>query len=73
MKNVPPYDASYKQVSVHELNHRRNGDKSPRRSINHVHGRIFGLFEQIWKTRKHIHNLWPLLLTWFNFNPSMDK
>ena len=19
------------------------------------------------------HNLWPLLLTWFNFNPSMDK
>ena len=20
-----------------------------------------------------IYNLWPLLLTWFNFNPSMDK
>ena len=21
----------------------------------------------------HIHDQWPLLLTWFNFNPSMDK
>ena len=26
-------------------------------------------------TRCHIivNHLWPLLLTWFNFNPSMDK
>ena len=22
---------------------------------------------------KHNSHLWPLLLTWFNFNPSMDK
>ena len=21
----------------------------------------------------HVNCLWPLLLTWFNFNPSMDK
>ena len=49
--------AFQKQVSVLELNHRLNGDKSPRRSINHVQGRIFGMFEQILKTRKIIHNL----------------
>ena len=24
-------------------------------------------------TLKHIEAQWPLLLTWFNFNPSMDK
>ena len=23
--------------------------------------------------RMAIRHLWPLLLTWFNFNPSMDK
>ena len=23
--------------------------------------------------RQHIEDQWPLLLTWFNFNPSMDK
>ena len=24
-------------------------------------------------TDKKVYNHWPLLLTWFNFNPSMDK
>ena len=29
----------------------------------------FKLLIQVYKT---LHGLWPLLLTWFNFNPSMD-
>ena len=26
-----------------------------------------------WTPRYHLWHRWPLLLTWFNFNPSMDK
>ena len=30
----------------------------------------YGLF---WNWINHTEDQWPLLLTWFNFNPSMDK
>ena len=41
-------------ISAHEPNHR---DDTLRGSTQHVHGRIFGIFEHKLKTRKHIHNL----------------
>ena len=31
------------------------------------------MFYANWGIRLTHHPLWPLLLTWFNFNPSMDK
>ena len=33
------------------------------------------LFEQMlaYVADTYMRHLWPLLLTWFNFNPSMDK
>ena len=38
------------------------------------------LSQSVWTDRMHLYEneslnleLWPLLLTWFNFNPSMDK
>ena len=58
MKNVSLYDAFCKYITVHESNHRLNGDDiSPHGSTHHVHGPIFGIFEQKLKTRKHIYNL----------------
>ena len=44
MKNVSTYDASWKEISAHEPNHRLNGGESPRGSTTHVHGRMFGIF-----------------------------
>ena len=33
-----------------------------------------GIFYQLKLCSKlYLYNEWPLLLTWFNFNPSMDK
>ena len=34
---------------------------------------IFCVDDESWQVGIPIHHLGPLLLTWFNFNPSMDK
>ena len=40
--------------------------------ISKVEIEIIDIPIMIQNTMKMLH-LWPLLLTWFNFNPSMDK
>ena len=41
------------------------------------HSRDFDIYcvvlTDTWVNPNHVSILWPLLLTWFNFNPSMDK
>ena len=56
MKSISTSDAFCKLISARETKHRINGDESLRGSTL-VHGRIFGIFEQKLKARKHIHNL----------------
>ena len=31
------------------------------------------IIDETWDNDVEYSDLWPLLLTWFNFNPSMDK
>ena len=39
----------------------------PNPSLSHIDGLVQACSNSI------ANALWPLLLTWFNFNPSMDK
>ena len=34
---------------------------------------VFNSTAGLYFMSSYLYDLWPLLLTWFNFNPSMDK
>ena len=46
---------------------------------DYVYIHLFLVFPNTWEPKtqtlneKDISDQWPILLTWFNFNPSMDK
>ena len=46
MKKLSTYDTVCMQISAHEPNQRLNGVDTPSGNAHHVHGCIFGIFEQ---------------------------
>ena len=62
------YIRMYRITNVH-----RNDGTSINRQVMYIISYNFEPIVDIHSARCASFNLWPLLLTWFNFNPSMDK